>query len=196
MNLTKDEAREAAEFVRKQKQVVLHCTYPDCDDRSARVYDVRRVDTRKHGAYWQILVNGTAAEVDRIWFLEGGKWYNLAIRLNFLQAGVPEELPIPPGRLSQEDCQALAKVAEKDQRRIVPVMRISVIGNGRLHFHHAPHVDCRNDKVFVIPGDSLNGYADYEHWTWVMYVNPATGKDFQGWVPDSRLKAVGTVAPR
>jgi hypothetical protein len=196
LNLTKDEAREAAEFIRKQKQVVLHCPYPDCEDRSARVQEVKRVETRKQGAYWHILVNGVLAEPDRIWFPEGRSWFNLAIRLGLLEAGVAEELPFPPGRLSQEDCLALEKRAEKDERRIVPVLRISVIGKGRLHFHRAPHADCRDDKVFVIPGDSLNGYAEYENWTWVMYVNPASGKDFKGWVPDSRLKSVGTVAPR
>ena len=195
LNLDKDQADEAAQFIRKQKQVVLYCADPDCEDKSARVQDVKRAESRKHGAHWQVLLNGKAVDPASIYFLENGGWFNLAIRQGLLGAGVPEQLPVRPVGASI-DCAALAKQAEQRERRLVPVLRLSVIGQGRLHFHRAPDASCRDEKVFVIPGDSVNGYAEYEGWTWVMYVNPASGKDFQGWVPDARLKNVGTMGPR
>jgi hypothetical protein len=193
--LDEAQANEAAAFIRKQKQVVIYCAEPDCEDKSARLLDVKRVELRKQGAHHQIVLNGAPVDPASIYFNENGSWYNLAIRLNLLVAGVPEQLPVPPGG-SSIDCAGLAKQAEQRERRIVPILRLSVTGQGRLHFHHAPDKGCRDDKVFVIPGDALTGYAEYEGWTWAMYVNPASGKEFQGWVPDARIKSVGTMAPK
>ena len=194
VRIDKAQADEATAFIRKQKQVVVYCAEPDCEDKNARVLDVRRVESRKDGAHQQILLNGTPVDPAAIYFRENGSWYNVAIRLGLLVAGVPEQLPVPPGG-SSIDCVALGKKAEKRERRIVPTMRLSVIGQGRLHLHRAPDKACRDDKVFVIPGDSVTGYAEYEGWTWVMYVNPSSSKEFQGWVPDARVKGAGTMAP-
>jgi hypothetical protein len=192
--LDKAQADAAAAFIRRQKQVVLYCAEPDCEDKSTRLLDVKRVELLRQGARQQILLNGAPVDPASIYFLENGNWYNLAIRLNLLVAGVPEQLPVPPGG-SSIDCAALARQAGQRERRIVPILRLGVIGQGRLHFYRAPDKGCRDDKVFVIPGDALTGYAEYEGWTWVMYVNPASGKEFHGWVPDGRVKGAGTMAP-
>jgi hypothetical protein len=192
--LDKAQADEAAAFIRKHRQVVLYCAEPDCEDHKARVLDVRRIESRKSGAHYQLVLNGAPVDSSEIYFPEFGKWFNLAIRLNLLEAGVPEELPTALGLST--DCIGLGQQAEQRERRIVPIMRLSVIGEGRLHLHRAPHNACRDDKVFVIPGDALVGYAEYEGWTWVMYVNPRTNDEFRGWVPDARIKNTGTMAPR
>src|SRR5262245_15139611 len=93
--LDKAQADEAAAFIRKQKQVVLYCAEPDCEDKRARLLDVRRVESRKQGAHQQILLNGAPVDPATVYFQENGSWYNLAIRLNLLVAGVPEQLPVP-----------------------------------------------------------------------------------------------------
>ena len=191
--LDKTQADEASAFIRKHKQVVLYCAEPDCEDHKARLLDVKRIESRKSGAHYQLFLNGAPVDSSEIYFQEFGKWFNVAIRLGLLEAGVPEELPMALGLST--DCIGLGKQAEQRERRIVPIMRLSVTGEGRLHFHRAPHKACRDDNVFVIPGDSLTGYAEYEGWTWVMYVNPASSKEFQGWVPDTRVKNIGTMAP-
>lgn len=192
--LDKAQADEAAAFIRRQKQVVWYCPEPECEDKSARLLDVERIESRKSGAHYQLVLNGEPVDSSDIYFLEFGTWFNLAIRLNLLEAGVPEELPKEFGL--RTDCRGLRQQAEQRERRIVPIMRLSVTGKGRLHFHLAPHAACRDDQVFVVPGDSVTGYAEYEGWTWVMYVNPKSGKEFQGWVPDARVKNVGTMAPK
>lgn len=192
--LDKARADEASAFIRKQKQVVLYCHEPDCEDNKARLTDVKRIESRKSGAHYQLLLNGVPVDSSEIYFQEFGKWFNVAIRLGLLEAGVPEELPAAFGLST--DCIGLREKAEKGERRIVPTMGLKVIGEGRLHFHRAPHKGCRDDKVFVIPGDAVTGYAEYEGWTWVMYVNPRSSDTFEGWVPDARIKNVGTMAPR
>ncbi|HTN28187.1 MAG TPA: hypothetical protein VL180_10410 [Burkholderiales bacterium] len=121
--LEKARADEAAAFIRKQKQVVVYCAEPDCEDKSARLLDVKRVELRKQGTHRQILLNGVPVDPASIYFSENGNWYNLAIRLNLLVAGVPEQLPVPPGG-SSIDCAALAKRAEQRERRIVPILRL------------------------------------------------------------------------
>ena len=195
LHLNKEQADEAVAFLRAQKQVVLYCAEPDCPDNRARSEKVARVESRKQGAHWQILLNGKRVDASSIYFLEAGAWFNLAIRQGLLVAGVPEQLPVPPGG-SSADCAALAGEAERNERRLIPVLGFKVMGPGRLHFHGAPDGSCRDPKVFVIPGDSLTGYSEYKGWTRAMYVNRTSGQDFHGWVPDARVKAIGTMAPR
>jgi hypothetical protein len=90
-------------------------------------------------------------------------------------------------------CDSISKKAETEQNIISPVAGYQVIGDGRLYFHFAPDEKCRNKDVFVIPGDQLIAYTEYKGWFSVMYLNPKTGKDFEGWVQSKRLKFTGTM---
>jgi hypothetical protein len=93
-------------------------------------------------------------------------------------------------------CAAAAARAEQKQAFLSPPESQRVLGPGRLYFHGAPQADCRSKDVFVIPGDQLTAYTEYQGWYSVMYMNPATGDDFQGWVRADRLKSTGTVGPK
>jgi hypothetical protein len=82
--------------------------------------------------------------------------------------------------------------------KTIPVLspRLSavVIGTGRLQFHSAPNANCAMAGVFIIPKDEVIAYAQSDDgWSSVMYFNPKTGNDVQGWVRSSRLKTTGTV---
>jgi hypothetical protein len=96
---------------------------------------------------------------------------------------------------SAADCAAIYKQAQEKELRRVPVSSHRVIGAGRLHFHTAPDAACRDAKLFVIPGDKLTVYTEYQGYVSVMYLNPKAGEDFMGWVEAKRLEFVGTLAP-
>src|SRR5215510_9903638 len=56
-------------------------------------------------------------------------------------------------------------------------------GNEQDNFYSAPKLDCAIDGVFVIPKDTLIGYAETsDGWSSVMYTNPRTGNIVSGWV--------------
>lgn len=93
-------------------------------------------------------------------------------------------------------CRKVARQAEDGQILLNPPASHKVVGEGRLYFHVAPHPDCRSRNVFVIPGDELVAYSEFNNWYSVMYANPKTGKDYDGWVESRRLKMIGTVRPR
>ncbi|QPF84596.1 hypothetical protein IC762_34220 [Bradyrhizobium genosp. L] len=78
-----------------------------------------------------------------------------------------------------------------------PPLANVVTGTGRLQFYSAPNLHCPINGVFVIPNDQLVAYAQTDDgWSSVMYVNPKTGDDVQGWVRSARLKITGTMGPK
>jgi len=93
------------------------------------------------------------------------------------------------------DCTTLNKQAQEKELRRWPLSSYRVTGAGRLHFHSAPDAACRDAKLFVIPGDKLTVYTEYQGYVSVMYLNPKSGDDFMGWVEAKRLEFVGTLAP-
>jgi hypothetical protein len=75
-----------------------------------------------------------------------------------------------------------------------PRLSAVVIGTGRLQFYSAPNANCAMAGVFIIPKDEVIAYARSDDgWSSVMYFNPKTGNDVQGWVRSSRLKTTGTI---
>ena len=101
----------------------------------------------------------------------------------------------PAASASAANCDAIYKQAQEKELRRVPVSSYRVTGAGRLYFHTAPDAACRDAKVFVIPGDKLTVYTEYQVYVSVMYLNPKSGEDFMGWVETKRLELVGTLAP-
>ncbi|EPQ1331644.1 MULTISPECIES: hypothetical protein [Serratia] len=67
----------------------------------------------------------------------------------------------------------------------------SVIGKGRLYFHSAPDLRCKESEVFIIPNDKVNAYLDYHGYYYVMYFN-RKGEQVEGWVDSNRLKENNT----
>jgi hypothetical protein len=51
--------------------------------------------------------------------------------------------------------------------------------------------------VFVVPGDALDAYGEYNGYTSVIYIHPKTGVDTLGWVESARLASTGRgMAPK
>jgi hypothetical protein len=93
-------------------------------------------------------------------------------------------------------CSEVSKQAEKEQSLINPVSGFKVIGTGRLYFYSAPDGHCRLRDVFLVPGDEITAYDEFMGWLDVMYTNPKTSEDYEGWVDSKRLKFIGTEQPR
>jgi hypothetical protein len=75
-----------------------------------------------------------------------------------------------------------------NQNLIRPVAGYKIQSNERGYFYSAPYQNCLIDKnLFVINQDHVIGYATYAEWTYVMYVNPRTGKDTSGWIKTNFL---------
>ena len=98
-------------------------------------------------------------------------------------------------RAAQTTCQQIAQRAEQQQALFNPPASYAVMGKGRLYFHTAPDDSCRSREVFVIAGDELIAYTEYQGWFSVMYSNPRSGQDFHGWVRSERLSMRGTMRP-
>jgi hypothetical protein len=78
-----------------------------------------------------------------------------------------------------------------------PPLAVVVTGVGRLQFYSAPNSRCVMNGIFVVPKDEMVSYAQTKSgWSSVMYTNPRTGSNVQGWVQSSRLKEAGTVGPQ
>jgi hypothetical protein len=93
-------------------------------------------------------------------------------------------------------CADIAERAKREEGMISPAATYRVTGPGRLHFHTAPDPQCRQRTVFIIPNDVVIAYSSYGDWFSVMYVNPRTGRDVEGWLPAPRLKYTGRIAPQ
>jgi hypothetical protein len=89
------------------------------------------------------------------------------------------------------DCQKLDEATGGSDDNFRPPLSATVIGTGRAYFFSAPALQCVNKGVFVVPGDTVTVYKPYKNWYQVMYVNKRTGKDFEGWVQENRLRLGG-----
>jgi hypothetical protein len=88
-------------------------------------------------------------------------------------------------------CQ-VAEAAAAKARQVVSAAKAAqvVTGAGRLQFHSAPDLACRQAGVFILTGESVEARAQYGEFTSVRYVNPRTGGQALGWVQTSRLQPV------
>lgn len=105
-------------------------------------------------------------------------------------------LAATPCCLAQTSCEKLKKLAQAQEAAFYPRRGYIVGGKGRLYFHTAPDSNCRSKDIFVIQGDHLVAYSEHGGWYSVMYLNPKTGEDYEGWVRPERLKYQGTLGPR
>jgi hypothetical protein len=65
------------------------------------------------------------------------------------------------------------------------------IGTERVAFYSGPDDACKEEGVFVLPGEELNAYINYGDFTSILYINPKNGNEATGWVKTSRLKETG-----
>ena len=86
-----------------------------------------------------------------------------------------------------EDCAALdarAKAANWHNPWIG-----EVAGQGRAHFHSAPSAACRIHGKFIIPGDRVSIYSEYDGWSQIMYL-AGDEEDAGVWVRSERLRVI------
>jgi hypothetical protein len=67
-----------------------------------------------------------------------------------------------------------------------------VIGADRAYIYSAPGETCYSKQLFLVPGDLLNGYLEYNDFMYMLYINPSSGKETTGWIKLSRVKGAGT----
>ena len=89
-----------------------------------------------------------------------------------------------------ETCEEAARRAGANPTLLVPRIYFAVTDGPRLFFYSAPDAACRLADKFVIAGDSLIGYSEFEGWTSVMFTKP-NGDPVTGWVRGERLRAKG-----
>lgn len=97
-----------------------------------------------------------------------------------------------------ETCEDIEEKSKPDQI-LIPSYEsgLKVVGNGRAYIYSAPNETCFNKQLFLIPNDLLNGYVEYKGFIYVLYFNPATGKETTGWIKKDRLTKTETgVGPK
>lgn len=91
------------------------------------------------------------------------------------------------------DCDALNQKAQKMGDHVLShESGRKTIGEGRIQFYSAPDTSCVKKGIFILPNEFLNAYLIYGDFTSVLYINPKTGNEADGWVRTSRLKETGT----
>jgi hypothetical protein len=94
--------------------------------------------------------------------------------------------------IAEERCDEIAETANKIGVRIPGTSAPHrVTGQGRLQFFSAPSPGCIIKGVFILPGEEVIAYTEYQGFTAVMYSNPRTHLDTEGWVATARLQATG-----
>ncbi len=93
---------------------------------------------------------------------------------------------------AQVNCDALDNLAQQQGIRFDSAENgYQVKGEGRAYFYSAPTEGCEDKKIFIIHGDNVNVYLDYNNYFYVMYFTK-NGKQVSGWVKSDRLKSNGT----
>lgn len=92
-----------------------------------------------------------------------------------------------------DSCTQSAEDAQTQQIRIPShVSNYTIIGKGRAYFYSAPNSACKSSQLFVVPGDTVIAYAEYQGFTYVLYMHPKTDVQTDGWLQSARLKPNGT----
>lgn len=86
------------------------------------------------------------------------------------------------------DCGQLSDATGGPDNNFRPPVSAVVTGSGHAYFYSAPASQCITRRVFIVPGDTVTVYKPYKGWYQVMYLNPKTGDDFEGWVEEGRLR--------
>ncbi|QTF07899.1 hypothetical protein HC231_08110 [Brenneria izadpanahii] len=99
--------------------------------------------------------------------------------------------------VANTDCRAIDEKAQEKAIRFDSTDNgYTVTGKERSYFYTAPNEGCIKKQVFIIPGDKVNAYLDYNEYYYVMYFKK-NGQQVEGWVKQNQLKSNNTgVAPK
>ncbi len=88
-------------------------------------------------------------------------------------------------------CETIQNKSEKEQVYLDKSKNIfEVVSKGRLHFNNAPSKECKVKSLFLVPGDKVIGYSEYNGFTSVAYFKE-NGDSVDGWLDTSQLKNTG-----
>lgn len=86
----------------------------------------------------------------------------------------------------QTYAQDICRLSSEEKGKINYTASNGVIsGDGRSYFYLSPVDDCEN-KVFLIPGDKITYYKEYNGYVFVDYIS-REGKNFNGWMKKNRI---------
>lgn len=94
---------------------------------------------------------------------------------------------------AQPNCAVMSKIAYRNGALYRPVLGKKVMKPGRLYFHTAPHSACKMPSTFIIKGDEVIAYRNYNGYDYVMFMNFKTGVDTEGWILEKDLRTTGTM---
>ena len=94
---------------------------------------------------------------------------------------------------AQPNCAVMSKIADRNAALYRPVLTEKVMKPGRLYFHTAPHSACKMPSTFIIKGDDVIAYRNYNGYDFVMFMNHKTGVDTAGWVLAKALRITGRI---
>ncbi|MCG0458849.1 hypothetical protein L6R44_22550 [Enterobacter cloacae complex sp. ECC445] len=111
------------------------------------------------------------------------------------QGSDPDDFRLLPAQNSK--CSDADNIAAKKQEKIPSDNSGYVIKNtGRTYFYSAPDESCRIKDLFIVQGDLVNVYADYNGFSSIMYFKK-NGNPITGWVHSDTLKPTNTdVGPK
>lgn len=85
-------------------------------------------------------------------------------------------------------CDAILKKSDIEQGYIDRSRNnFEVISNGRLYFYSAPDDLCMQKESFLVPGDQVVGYSEYNGFLFVAYFKK-NGDSVDGWLKIDQLK--------
>lgn len=91
-----------------------------------------------------------------------------------------------------EGCGPINLLAERDQT-LIPTSESGYIVSDpkRVYFYSAPDENCKINGLFIIKGDLVNSYAEYQGFSSVMYFKK-DGETANGWIHSDSIKSTGT----
>lgn len=102
------------------------------------------------------------------------------------QGSDPDDFRVLPPHDSK--CSDANKIAIKNQRKTPSDVSEYMIKNaGRTYFYSAPDESCKIKELFIVQGDLVNVYTDYNGFSSIMYLKK-NGESITGWVHSDTLK--------
>lgn len=95
--------------------------------------------------------------------------------------------------LAQPDCARLQQHARDIQPALPAPQSAVVAASGRTAFHSGPDASCQRKDLFVIRGDALTVYRQWNGWMQVRY-RARDGQTYDTWVLGERLQLQPVIA--
>jgi len=98
-------------------------------------------------------------------------------------------LLVSSGVEAASQCEDIDHDSYRGQVNITPVNSgYEVFGEGRLYFYSAPEEQCINKNIYMVRGDQVEAYAEYNNYLFIIYFTKV-GHEVSGWVKKNRLKS-------